>query len=94
MTDQSYRTKPDKVPTKEDVKDYMANATPGERKALDQAATYIANWQTDPGTAWFGKSINPDEIWGKCLEAGDKFNVEHAAYKFLFYNPMKRAERA
>ena len=79
------------TPTKDEVKAWYNDCTPGEKDSFNRAATYIRLWQDDPGTAWFGKSINPVEIWNKCQEAGRKFGVEQEDWKYLLYNPMKNA---
>ena len=84
--------RPDHPPTKDQVKEWFNNATPGEQKAVDQAANYIADWQTSAGTAWFGASINPSTIWAKCEEAAKKYGVDDAHVWVLYYNPAKRAE--
>ena len=83
--------RPDKPPTKDEVKEWYNNATPGERQTFDHAAMDIAAWQTNAGAAWFGVSITPERIWEECESVAHKYDIDDAHIKFLYYNPMARA---
>lgn len=78
---------PDPPWTKPQVEAWYSAATPGEKKAFDQAYTFYKSWRTNIQNAWFGQTINPEVCKGKLVEAANKY---HAYLPVLSYDYMRQ----
>lgn len=80
--------KPVALDSKADFSAWYGSASPGEKDSMDKSATYVRHWMDNPGTAWFGRSINPDEIWNKCVEAAKKYGVAEENWHWIYSGAM------
>ena len=64
---------------------WYSAASPGEKKALDQAYLYYKDWRTNIQNSFFGETINPAVCQGKLVEAANKFGAYLPAlsYKYM-----------
>ena len=76
---------PDPPWTKAQIEAWYSAATPGEKKAFDQAYTFYKSWRSNIQNAWFGQTINPEVCKGKLVEAANKFRayLPPLSYKFM-----------
>ena len=71
--------------TKDELNAWESSATPGQKKAFDQAWLEYKAWITNPDNAWFGNTVNKAVLQGKLREIAEKYNVELRllSYKYL-----------
>lgn len=69
--------------SKEEMNDWWANASEGQKNAMAHVYREYHDWQKNPANGWFGMDINPEYIQGVIRQLAAKYNVP---LKYCCYN--------